>query len=425
MDSSEERTSDNFVIFPGFFKNKKVFIPNEEITKNRTGLNYKATRNDIFLSKEQRQHKRKKIIELATQFYNANGIEPNNTDTDVSMSAVADFFNIPRQSFSDHIKGNHQNIAIHGYAKKGILTDENIKLLRDIVRAVRINENPDFDGQDLFASDKELINLISVVTVFVNNQVETTIQLGSQLELLAVDLSTDETTSRQTTLEKLLAFFNNPVLCVESFKLKSKDLDQMRLGLIALKKIYSSEHEVKLLNRRTISRSRDKLGIFPPNVKSKKSSLSTISLKYENSHKRRDTIMDPEIKNVTEKLGLLDNELPVTKDQIIRTVFVKLNKILDKKHQKSLEDIQEYRRLINDLITPLKAFTEYGTLIGEQFQKLTDLILQISFENAVLLRANGGGEPALGLPSSLVEKEIQSKGDEHNDSSHSTETMHF
>ncbi|SMN22893.1 similar to Kazachstania africana KAFR_0C01140 hypothetical protein [Maudiozyma saulgeensis] len=425
MSSSKKDASDKLVVFSGFFKNKKVFVPDEEIIRNHKDLNYKATNYDVFLSKEQRRHKKKKIIELATMFYNSNGPELNNTENSVSVSAVADFFNIPRQSFSDHIKGNHQNIAIHGYTRKGILNEENIKLLRDIVRAVRINEDPEFEGNELFASDKELINLISMITVFINNQDETFIQLSSQLELLAVDLTTDETTSRQSILEKLMAFFNNPVLCVESFKLKGRDLDQMRLGLIALKKIYSSEHEVKLLNRRTISRSRVKLGIFPHNIKGKKTSVSSISLKQESKVNPKNPIIESDQEHLLPKLGMSESAISVGNDQIIRTIFDKLNIIIDKKDRKSLDDLQEYRRLVNDLINGLNTVTEYGTLIGEQFRKLTDFILQISFENAVLLRENGGGEPILSPSSKMIEDEKQYNEEHHDDSAPATKTAHF
>ncbi|KAG0657343.1 hypothetical protein C6P45_002448 [Maudiozyma exigua] len=416
---------------PGAFRNKEVVVVDKEILDNRPNLNYKAAMKDIFLSKEQRLHKRKKIIEMATAFYYANKQGSPGVKNPISMSGTAKFFNIPRQSFSDHLKGAHQNVAIHGYAKKGTFSDMNMELIRSIVKAVRINEDPDFEKSStpLFASDKELINLISVLNVLTYSQKETLVQIGSQLELLAMEINTnDDVSQRHATLEKLLAFFNGPVLCVESFKLKSDDLDDMRHGLISLKKIYSAEHEVKGVSRRTISRSREKLGIVSFTSKN-----TTNQIRRKRINGTELIVQGHPLNSATgspvNELETITNPQPtyLTKDQLIRDVFDKLNTIMDKKGQKTLDDLKQYKKLINRLISDLDAFPLYGDLLGAQFQKLMDFVLALSFENAVLLRDNGGGAPSIGLSKTMEESAKRSQPDDNdsNDSDHTLKKIHF
>lgn len=429
----EEEDTPQYVMstIPGAFRNKEVVIVDKEILDNHPNLNYKAAMKDIFLSKEQRLHKRKKIIEMATAFYYANKQGAPGVKSPISMSGTAKFFNIPRQSFSDHLKGAHQNVAIHGYAKKGTFSDMNMELIRRIVKAVRTNEDPNFEksATSLYASDKELINLISVLNVLTHSQKETLVQISSQLELLAMEINTnDDVSERHATLEKLMAFFNSPVLCVESFKLKSDDLDEMRIGLINLKKIYSAEHEVKGVSRRTISRSREKLGIV--SFTSKNTTNQVKKKKPTGTELIAQGIpISTSIGNTINEVQTMTNPQPtyLTKDELIRDVFDKLNKIIDKKGEKTLDDLQQYKKLINRLIGDLDAFPLYGELLGVQLQKLVDLLLALSFENAVFLRDNGGSPPVIGLSKAIEEsaKRSQPDDEDNNEPENPLKKIHF
>ena len=416
-------------IISGSFKDIPVLITDKEILDNYENLNYNSVMKDSFLTKEQRRYKRGKIIEMATAFYKENKAHYEDQPSKApSVSGVADFFHIPRQSFSDHIKGNHKNIALNGPSRKSLMGDDSVDILRKIVMHLRVNEDPGYDIRVLKSTDKELINLMALYMMKTDgtSNPQTFSQISEQLGLLDSKHHSEEVVHQRDVYGRLISFFQNPLLCTETFKLKSKDIDEILAALIEIKTVYSAQKDVKKLSRRTISRSRAKLGILPMNTKTRDTSSEDTSILNEsmntsmNATQLMESFADAAVtldnRNI---LGQTDDEsdhatsttVEQTTDEKIQSVFKQMNQIIDNPGEKTLDSFKEYRKLVNDLLVPLNAMSQYGPQVGEQFKKLTDFIFKLSFENTVLMQQNGG-QPMLTPTARMTEQRKRSLEEE-------------
>lgn len=389
----------------GAFRDCEVLVTDPEILSNRGNLDYKSVAKDAFLTKEQRRYKRGKIIDIAHRFYKGNSEYFEGRDAAApSLSAVADFFHIPRQSFSDHVKGNHvHGGAAGGPSRKVLISEETAQTLRDVVKHLRLNEDPRYDTSVLKSTDKELINLMALCMVKDDSarSAATFNQISEQLSLIDSKHHSEEVVHRRDVYGRLISFFQNPVLCTETFKLKSRDISEILAALLQIKTVYGAQDEVKKLSRRTICRARPKLGIVARNTKSQDFDEGTSVI---NDSMNMSIASSQLMESLADAAVSLDNRniLPpegddhedataeVSLDDRIRGLFRQLSAITDRPEDLSIDTFREYKRLVNELLTLPDAFGGYGPLIGEQIKTLTDIIFKLSFENTILMQRTGG-----------------------------------
>lgn len=180
-------TNDNFtknipfhdypmVIIPGYFKDKRVILTDPEILFNKDKLNYRNVNLDTRLTSLQKREKKKKIVQLATDFYRINnstyandrGVEKGEGIFDivkVSSRAVAEYFGIPKQSFNDHLTGKHLNSAIHGPQTKSLINDVEFKYLQNVLNVLKLQFNQRYPDKTLLISNKSLQDLINLALV--------------------------------------------------------------------------------------------------------------------------------------------------------------------------------------------------------------------------------------------------------------------
>lgn len=165
------------IIIPGHFKDKRVVLTDPEILFNKDALNYRDINSDPTLSSLQKREKKKKIIQLATDFYNINNSNActNNRDVEkgaevfglakVSSRAVADYFGIPKQSFNDHITGKHLNSAVHGPQTKSLINDVEFEYLQNVLNLLKCQFNQRFPEKTFVISNKFLQYLINLALI--------------------------------------------------------------------------------------------------------------------------------------------------------------------------------------------------------------------------------------------------------------------
>lgn len=180
-------TNDNFtkniplhdypmVIIPGYFKDKRVTLTDPEILFNKDKLNYRNVNLDTRLTSLQKREKKKKIVQLATDFYRINnstyannrGVEKGEGVFDivkVSSRAVAEYFGIPKQSFNDHLTGKHLNSAIHGPQTKSLINDVEFKYLQNVLNVLKLQFSQRYPDKTLLISNKSLQDLINLALI--------------------------------------------------------------------------------------------------------------------------------------------------------------------------------------------------------------------------------------------------------------------
>lgn len=254
-------------VIPDHFKGKEVYITDPEIISNADNLNYNAVDKDSFLSKEQRRQKKKKIIEIATTFFNVNCEMNPLTSDKISLTSVAKYFGIARQSFNDHVKGIHLNSAVHGHATKPFLNDSDIDLIKSMIISMH---NSDFNNQMyepvLSISDRHLKSLIELTLakkgVTENCLKELKKEIDDRKSNSFMDVTNQEKSDLKD-LQFLYNFFRNGSLVLITNKIGFNDLFKILDTCIEFKKRVSSVDglPMRTISQRTISRTRKRIGI--------------------------------------------------------------------------------------------------------------------------------------------------------------------
>ncbi|CCF57109.1 hypothetical protein KAFR_0C01140 [Kazachstania africana CBS 2517] len=423
-------------IVTGFFKNREVIITDPEILTNVANLNYSAVEKDTFLTKIQKQQKKRRIIEMATTFYNVNNQLADDEAKKLSLTSVAKFFGIARQSFNDHIKGVHLNSAIHGHATRPYLEDADIDLIRNIIVTIKnINydnpsmyygQNPNGDSSEITISDKYLKDIIELVMAkkdFDANEID---QLKKEAKTMNAMQHNNTGGGFMNSLDPDISikqhdfaffpnFINNPINAIITHKIALQDIDSILKHLNDFRLKIDPTKELKSISKRTVNRSRKRIGISASQKKSKESVLENdqgIDINITPDHSPQG-ILDSSGSTIQNLMSLANsimnqpvitnvpvlNRAPMNKEEEkISALFTRMENIIQDKDidRNCVGKLKEYRKLAQEAVknAPITngskknspAISMYNKYMLKQFNALTHVIMKLSFENKVLTR---------------------------------------
>ncbi|CCC69725.1 hypothetical protein NCAS_0D01440 [Naumovozyma castellii] len=135
-------SENSLLVIPGHFRNQPVYIPDPKMVYDEVSLNYSEVNKDKSLLSSEQLELKKNIIEMATTFWKVNqDLLPTNSKKP-TISAVAKYFHIPRQTFDDHIKGFHRNSAIFGASSRPLLDNNELQLIKANLKMASNNGCP-------------------------------------------------------------------------------------------------------------------------------------------------------------------------------------------------------------------------------------------------------------------------------------------
>ncbi|KAG0653721.1 hypothetical protein C6P44_001450 [Monosporozyma unispora] len=435
-DESNNAVEYPLVIRPGYFKDKEVFLTNPDILFNKEELNYRHINNDKSMNALKKRSIKKRIIQLATEFYYANSGHDSKQHHNISSSAVAEYFGIPKQSFHDHIRGIHLNSAVYGSSSKSLVNEVEMKIMENLLNMLKTEYNHVYPDKCFTISNKQLQDLYNIIHI--RNQItQDELQLiDSRIQFLQESLfSGDEATRIQNQkslislqiLSRLLTqvlFSNNLGRDYPIFKsLKIELLPYILEELLKVKSATSNVEEsglVKSLSKSTLNRLRKKLGMSCTKKRYTEEDLPVHGNEDQRpvlvSGEENDTGNNPkksheskEFDDITSILSTMQQQLnafskPTSGDTpLIRERFDSLlgqmAAIINDKHlgQDTITKINHYRKLRDQLLEFLKEVQgadSMGIALVDHISLTSDIILKLLFEN-VRLKKNAGSTTQL------------------------------